>query len=204
MSEFQSFFDMSHFVVKRGINFWMTRVTNEIYDPVSGKLIGSMRTVRTWKQFWQGYFFGFRHSSRTVELLAIRDNQEDAVLLRLKRGAVFLHQEVQVETRHGKPIGTLKTLNDFSRTEFAIYDCDGTFVAKLNGNWRQRQFQYLNEDGRQIGTLCDDWDGLKNEVFSGASFYSIRFDESQVDDQQTRALLLAGCIGYWFFFKIYS
>ena len=120
----------------------------------------------------------------------VRDAQ-DAQMLSITRGWTFFRSKVHVNNAQNEPIGYFKSKLFSFGGGFHVYGMDNVKVAEIKGNWRGKDFKFVNSTGQELGSVNKKWAGLGKELFTTADNYLITLNDNGDMQQASSALLLA-------------
>ncbi len=122
-------------------------------------------------------------------------------VLSIFRGFTLLRSKVRVVTGDGTSLGYFKSKLFSIGGGFNVFDDANQQVAQVKGNWKGWDFQFLNQQGREIGKVTKKWAGFGKELFTSADNYIITINDDGGANQAASALLLAAGLAIDVVFK---
>lgn len=122
--------------------------------------------------------------------LEVSDAQGNPVLVLDKP---WLTWNVAVSEPGGRRLGSIARKLKLGKPIYALVGPAGQDVGLIRGeDWRSRNFQVVDDAGREVGRVTKQWRGLFTEVVTDADSYAVTFDPSATADQ--RAMTFAGAL----------
>jgi uncharacterized protein YxjI len=100
---------------------------------------------------------------------------------------------VAVTEPSGRTVGTINRKLRVGKPVYLLTDDAGSELGEIRAqDWRSRNFQVTEADGRPIGHVTKQWRGLLSEALTDADSYAVTFEPDASADQ--RALTFAGAL----------
>lgn len=115
-------------------------------------------------------------------------------VVRVKRGWSFLLSSVDVFDGNGQRLGGFKQKFFSIGGAFKVMDAQDRPVFELKGKWTSREFKFLAEGNRELGSVTKKWSGIGKELFTTADNYVLQIDPSVGAEDPARKLILAAVV----------
>ena len=112
-------------------------------------------------------------------------------MLSIKRGFTFLRARLRVFAGDGRSLGYFRSKLISIGGGFFVFNHADQQVAEVKGNWKGWDFKFLNQSGREVGTVTKKWAGLGKELFTSADNCVISLTDLSGASPDAAALLLA-------------
>jgi len=100
-------------------------------------------------------------------------------VLELTRPRKIMKSRIEVKDGQGMPVGWIVQENVVGKKRFALQGPAGEPLGAINAeNWRAWDFQILDPQGEQVGSVNKKWAGLGKEMFTSADNYVVEIDGS--------------------------
>jgi uncharacterized protein YxjI len=101
--------------------------------------------------------------------------------------------KITVREPDGATVGTITRKLKVGKPVYVLSDVDGDQIGEIRAaDWRSRNFEVLDDGGREVGRVTKQWRGLFTEVVTDADSYAVTFEPHATTDQ--RALAFAGAL----------
>jgi uncharacterized protein YxjI len=162
--------------------------TYDILDPRTGANIGiAKEEPPTWAK-WVRLAID---KSKLPTAVNVYETEGQRPVVSVRRGFNLFRGKTRVVAGDGRPLGYFKTKLISIGAGFLVFDARDQQVAEVKGNWKGKEFRFLNKSGREIGTITKKWAGLGKELFSSADNYIISLTDLTEANPDVIALLLA-------------
>lgn len=194
----KSLLQRSTFFVKERVATLKLTDTYDIMDPVTSQPIGIAREEPPGWAKWLRLAVK-KHMLPTA--VNVYEAEGQPAVLSIRRGFTFLQSKVQVVSGDGRSLGYFKSKLFSIGGGFYVFDHADQQVAEVKGNWKGRNFKFLDRQGREIGTVAQKWAGLAKELFTSADKYVISLSDTKGAGPDAGALLLAAGLAIDIVFK---
>jgi uncharacterized protein YxjI len=100
---------------------------------------------------------------------------------------------VSVRDAAGRTVGSINRKLRVGKPVYLLTDDTGSELGEIRAkDWRSRNFQVTEVDGRPIGSVTKQWRGLLSEALTDADSYAVTFEPDSSADQ--RMLTFAGAL----------
>ena len=162
--------------------------TYDILNPTTGQKIGiAKEEPPTWAKWLR--LVVKKHQLPTA--INIYENESQPPVVSIKRGFTFIRTKIRVFAGDGRSLGYFRSKLLSIGGGFYVFDHADQQVAEVKGNWKGWDFKFLNQSGREVGTVTKKWAGLGKELFTSADNYIISLTDLSGANSDTVALLLA-------------
>jgi len=186
------------FFVKERVALLKLTDTYDILDPVTHQQIGVAREEPPAWAKWLRLVVNKHMLPTTVN---IYETEGQPPVASIHRGFTFLRSKIRVVGPGGQALGYFKSKLLSLGGGFHVFDHADHKVAEVKGNWKGWDFKFLNQSGREIGTVTKKWAGLGKELFTSADNYIIALSDLSGASPETSALLLAAGLSVDIVFK---
>jgi uncharacterized protein YxjI len=187
----------SYFIRERAAVLKLTD-TYDILDPMTQQIIGIAKEEPAAWAKWLRLVIKKHQMPTRVNIYEVDGHPP---VLSMYRGFTFLHSKVRVIAGDGTSLGYFKSKLFSIGGGFNVFDNADQQVAQVKGNWKGWDFQFLNQQGREIGKVTKKWAGLGKELFTSADNYIITINDDGGANQAASALLLAAGLAIDVVFK---
>jgi uncharacterized protein YxjI len=118
------------------------------------------------------------------------ENQSN-LLFSIERGMTLFNARVNVLDETGQIVGWFKSKFFSLGGAFRVFDANGSEIALVKGDWKGRNFRFLDPQQNEIGKISQQWAGWAKEMFTSADRYVISLNE-QPSAGKAILLLAAG------------
>lgn len=118
-------------------------------------------------------------------------NNDANLLFSIERGMTLFNSKVNVLDENGQVVGWFKSKFFSLGGAFRVFDASGTEIALVKGDWKGRNFRFLDPNQNEIGKISQQWAGWAKEMFTSADRYVISLNE-QPSAGKAILLLAAG------------
>lgn len=118
------------------------------------------------------------------------ENQSN-LLFSIERGMTLFNARVNVLDENGQLLGWFKSKFFSLGGAFRVFDAGGNEIALVKGDWKGRNFRFLDPQQNEIGKISQQWAGFAREMFSSADRYIISLND-QPSAGKAILLLAAG------------
>jgi len=182
--------DLQRFLVKEQVAFLRTADTYDIFDPDTGKQVGSARENCGGLVHLLRWFVNKMLMPTTVEMRDAGGN----LVLTIYRPIQLFRARVDVRDANQQKIGSFKSKLFSLGGGFWVYDVEDQLVAEVKGDWKGWNFRFLTSDGAELGLVTKKWAGLGKELFTSADTYIVSLSDDLADHVPTKTLLLAAAL----------
>lgn len=186
-----SLLDCRTFFVKERVSALKLTDTYDIFDPSGSRALGIAKEE---PPAWAKWLRLLINKSLLPTVVNIYEVEDQPPLVSIQRGITILRAKIEVRGWDGSSLGYFKSKLVSLGGGFHVYDHQDRQVAEVKGNWRGKEFKFLNKGGREIGSVTKKWAGLGKELFTSADNYIIALTDSQTASPENTALLLAAGI----------
>jgi uncharacterized protein YxjI len=183
-----SLLNRTMFFVKERVAVLKLTDTYDILDPATGQTIGIAREEPPVWAKWLRLIIK-KHQMPTALNLYETEGQPPVVTVR--RGFTFLRAKLHVAAADGRKLGYFRSKLLTIGGGFYVFDAADNQVAEVKGDWKGWNFRFLNQSGRELGTVTKKWAGLGKELFTSADNYIIALTNQSDAHPDTSTLLLA-------------
>ena len=184
----RSLLDRSVFLVKERVAVLKLTDTYDIFDPATGQQIGIAREE---PPAWAKWLRLAVNKQMLPTAVNIYENEGQPPIVSIQRGFTILRSKIKVVGAGRKPLGYFKSKLLSIGGGFNVFDNANQQVAQVKGNWKGWDFKFLNNGGREIGSVTKKWAGLGKELFTSADNYVISLAGGTEAHPDVSALLLA-------------
>lgn len=176
------------FLVKERVGLLKLTDAYDILDPATGRNLGlAKEEPPTWAKWLRLVV----EKHRLPTAINIYETEGQPPVVSIKRGFTFIRSKINVVAGDGRSLGYLKSKLLTIGGGFHVYDHADRAVAEVKGNLVGWEFRFLNQSGREIGTVSKKWAGLAKELFSSADTYVIALTDLSSAGPDAASLLLA-------------
>jgi uncharacterized protein YxjI len=118
-------------------------------------------------------------------------NNDANLLFSIERGVGLFRTKVNVVDENGQIVGWFRSKLFSLGGAFQVFDANGVEIALVKGDWKGRNFRFLDPSQNEIGKISQQWAGLAKEFFTSADRYVISLNE-QPSPGKAILLLAAG------------
>ncbi|MFO0976030.1 MAG: phospholipid scramblase-related protein [Planctomycetaceae bacterium] len=171
--------DRSAYFIKEHVGFLKLSDTYDILDPDTQQQIGIAKEKPTTLVHILRFLINKKLLPTQVFVYEGSDPENQANLLfSIRRGVSFLRTRVDILDENGQIVGFMKNKLLSLGGAFTVYDAAGTEVAMVKGDWKGRNFRFLDTNQNEIGKIAQQWAGLAKEMFTSADKYIISLNET--------------------------
>lgn len=193
---------LNQFFIKEHVGVFKLANTYDIVDPATGKKVGLAREKPGGWVIFLRLLISAQLLPTKVEILeSSSDQEEEKIVVTIKRGFTLLRAKVHVLIDGDRQIGYFKSKLFSIGGGFWMYDTNDVKIAEVKGDWKGWNFKFLDLTGKEIGTVTKKWAGLGKEMFTSADNYMIALTDPTKQDPGAKALLLAAGIAIDTIFK---
>lgn len=165
-------FDQPSYIVREHVGFLKLTDTYDILDPAAGgkqagiaqeRISGGIKLLRL--------LVNKQILPTTVAIVAGEDPKGPAAI-EIRRGWPF-GGGVRVFDGQGRQLGSFKTKLFSLGGAFDLVDPAGKLVARIKGDWRGKNYKFLDDAGAELGAITKQWAGLGKELFTSADTYVV-------------------------------
>jgi len=162
--------------------------TYDILDPESQEQIGIAKEE---PPAWAKYLRLLISKRLLPTIVNIYEDENQPPLFSIRKPAALFRAKVTVNDRSGVLVGHFKSKMFAIRGGFFVFDSQDRQVAEIKGDWKGWNFKFLDNSGREIGTVTKKWAGIGKELFTSADNYIISINESGEHQEAVNMLLIA-------------
>lgn len=155
----------------------------------NGEQIGNVQQV---VPVWHKILRLFLNKAMFPFTLDIKD-MNDVVLASIQRGWTFWMSKIKIVDANGVEIGGIKQKFKFLKPTFLITDQYGQTIAEIKGDWKAWNFNIVDGNEKQLGTITKKWAGILKEAFTTADKYRVTIEKDCPEDINKIAIV-AGAI----------
>ncbi len=171
--------DRNAYFIKEHVGFLKLSDTYDILDPDTQQQIGIAKEKPTTLVHILRFLLNKKLLPTQVFVYEGSDPENQANLLfSIRRGVSFLRTRVDILDENGQIVGFMKNKLLSLGGAFTVYDAAGTEVAMVKGDWKGRNFRFLDTNQNEIGKIAQQWAGLAKEMFTSADKYIISLNET--------------------------
>lgn len=165
-------FDRQSYVVREHVGFMKMTDTYDILDPADGRKVGfAQERISGWLKFLR-LLVNKQLLPTTVVVIEGEDASAEPVIT-ISRGITLLRSRLRITGSGGKDLGTFKARLFAIGGAFDVFDPAGAKVATVKGDWKGWNFRFLDDAGKEMGTITKTWAGLGKELFTSADTYAV-------------------------------
>ncbi|MBL8813424.1 MAG: oxidoreductase [Planctomycetaceae bacterium] len=171
--------DRTAYYIKEHVGFLKLSDTYDILDPETQQQIGIAKEKPSTLVIILRFLINKKLLPTQVFVYEGSDPENQANLLfSIRRGVGFLRTRVDILDENGQVVGFLKTKLISLGGAFTVYDAGGAEVATVKGDWKGRNFRFLDTNQNEIGKIAQQWAGFAKEMFTSADKYIISLNET--------------------------
>lgn len=171
--------DRNAYFIKEHVGFLKLSDTYDILDPDTQQQIGIAKEKPTTLVHILRFLINKKLLPTQVFVYEGSDPENQANLLfSIRRGVSFLRTRVDILDENGQIVGFMKSKLISLGGAFTVYDAAGAEVAMVKGDWKGRNFRFLDTNQNEIGKIAQQWAGLAKEMFTSADKYIISLNET--------------------------
>ncbi len=171
--------DRNAYFIKEHVGFLKLSDTYDILDPNTQQQIGIAKEKPTTLVHILRFLINKKLLPTQVFVYEGSDPENQANLLfSIRRGVSFLRTRVDILDENGQIVGFMKSKLISLGGTFTVYDASGAEVAMVKGDWKGRNFRFLDTNQNEIGKIAQQWAGLAKEMFTSADKYIISLNET--------------------------
>lgn len=186
------------FFVKERVALLKLTDTYDIFDPVTQQPIG---VAKEEPPAWAKWLRLVVNKQMLPTAVNIYETEDQPPVASIHRGFTFLRSKIGVVGPGGQALGYFKSKLFSLGGGFHVFDQADQKVAEVKGNWKGWDFKFLNQNGREIGSVTKKWAGLGKELFTSADNYIIALSDLNGTTPEISALLLAAGLSIDIVFK---
>ncbi len=178
------FIDNQSFIIKERVA--IIQDSYKISAP-DGHFLGEVRQNKSFSNFILGYFFSER--TRPCELIVYDAN--DTKICSIRKGWTIFRIKVTIRDAEDKKLAYYrKDLINIFTPKFTVYNIEGRKIARIKGDIFKWNYEILDTDGREVGSVCKKWNGMIKEFFTTADKYRVDISAS-VTNQSMRLVIFS-------------
>jgi uncharacterized protein YxjI len=180
------------YYIREHVGFLKLSNTYDILDPETQEQIGIAKEKPGTLVQVLRFLIDKRMLPTKVFVYEGTDSENEANLLfSISRGVTLLNSRVNVLDENGQVLGWFKSKVFSLGGAFGVFDAAGHEIALLKGDWKGRNFRFLDSNQNEIGKINQQWAGWTKEMFTSADRYIISLNE-QPSPGKAILLLAAG------------
>jgi uncharacterized protein YxjI len=180
------------YYIREHVGFLKLSNTYDILDPETQEQIGIAKEKPGTLVQVLRFLIDKRMLPTKVFVYEGTDSENEANLLfSISRGVTLLNSRVNVLDENGQVLGWFKSKFFSLGGAFGVFDAAGHEIALLKGDWKGRNFRFLDSNQNEIGKINQQWAGWTKEMFTSADRYIISLNE-QPSPGKAILLLAAG------------
>lgn len=183
-----SLLERRSFFVRERVAILKLTDTYDILDPVTQQVIGIAKEE---PPGWAKWLRLVVKKHQLPTRVNVYENENAPPVLSINRGFTLFRSKVRVTAGDGSSLGYFKSKFFSIGGGFNVFDDADQQVAQVKGNWKGWDFQFLTQQGREIGKVTKKWAGFAKELFTSADNYIITINDDAGASQAAAALLLA-------------
>lgn len=188
MSGGGSLLERTTFFIKERTGLLKLTDTYDILDPATSQSIGIAKEE---PPGWAKWLRLAVEKSKLPTSVNVYESEGEPPVLSIRRGFALFRTRVQVIAADGRMLGYFKRKLLSIGGGFNVFDARDQQFAEVKGNWKGWDFRFIDQSGREIGTVTKKWAGLGKELFTTADNYIISLNERTSANADAGALLLA-------------
>jgi uncharacterized protein YxjI len=194
----RSLLDRTTFFVKERVAVLKLTDTYDILDPATSQPIGIAKEE---PPAWAKWLRLLVNKQLLPTVVNIYEVEGQPPVASVHRGFTLLRSKIRVLAADRSSLGYFKSKLFSLGGGFHVFDNLDQRVAEVKGDWKGWNFKFLNQHGREIGTVTKKWAGLGKELFTSADNYIISLSDLSGVNLETSALLLAAGLSIDIVFK---
>jgi uncharacterized protein YxjI len=180
-------FTKSNYLIKEHVAFLKLVDKYDIVDAETGSLVAyAKENISGWQKALR--LLVKKHFLPTT--IEIKSATSEIVHYKMKKLAAFIRSKVIISDATGNEIGYFRSRVFTLGGRFDVYKMDDTKIAEVKGNWTGWNFQFIDMNGKELGTVTKKWNGIGKELFTNADNYIIALNPSLQGNAQMMALML--------------
>ena len=116
---------------------------------------------------------------------------ENRLLFSIYKPFTWWGAKVQVLDKAGQVLGCFQFKALAFKKTFKVFNAQNQEIASMQGDWKAWNFQLVDPQGKELGTITKKWAGIAKELFTSADNYIVAL-HGHPDPQQATLLLAAG------------
>lgn len=165
-------FDRQSYIVREHVGFMKMTDTYDILDPENGEQLGiAQERISGWLTFLRLLLNKQLLPTRVV--LVEGGDPSASPTITIERGFTLLRSRLRITDANGGEIGSFRSRLFTIGGAFDIFDPSGRRIASVKGDWKGWNFSFLDDTGKEIGTITKKWAGLGKELFTSADTYAV-------------------------------
>jgi hypothetical protein len=193
-----SLLERRSFFIRERVAILKLTDTYDILDPITQQVIGIAKEEPA---AWAKWLRLAVKKGQLPTRVNVYENENEPPVLSIYRGFTLFRSKVRVTAGDGASLGYFKSKFFSLGGGFNVFDDRDQQVAQVKGNWKGWDFQFLTQQGREIGKVTKKWAGFGKELFTSADNYIITINEDAGASQAAAALLLAAGLAIDVVFK---
>lgn len=191
--------DLREFVVKEHIGLLKLTDTYDIFDAQSQQQVALARETISGVMKVLRLLVNKQMLPTTVTVTERDEN--GPVLFRIERGFTFIRPKVVVVDANGREVGYFRSKLFSLGGGFWVHDMSDQQVAEVKGDWKGRNFKFLDANQQELGQVAMKWGGVAKELFTSADTYMVQIAPSADGIPNIKMLLLAAALAIDIVFK---
>jgi uncharacterized protein YxjI len=179
--------DRKTYVVKERVGFMKLASVYDLLDPNNGQPIGIAKEEPPGPIKYLRLAIDNRWLPTVVN---VYEQEGGPAVLSIHRGVSLFRPKVHVSAG-GRQLGYFQEKRFTLAKTFLMFDNAGNQVATVKGDWKGWNFQFLDGNGLELGTVTKKWAGLAKELFTTADTYVINLSDAGMGRADVAQLLLA-------------
>ena len=190
----QDVLNRSLFLIKEHAGLLRAAYNYDVFDPATGALIMECREENLGRLTRLFRFSGYKRT--TPFNLRVR-TPDGASVLRVTRGVPVLVSKVKVMDDNDDLIGIFRQRPFSFIGAFDVLDATDRPVCRLKGKLAWWEYRFMGPGDDEFALVTRKWAGIGKELFTSASDYILRIDDTVPQDSSIRQLIFASvlCIG---------
>ncbi len=190
--------DRKEYFIREHTGLMKLTDTYDILDPGDQSLIGIAREE---VPDWAKYLRLVMNKQMLPTTVNVYEHEGSPPLFSIHRPFSLFISKVFVSDGSGKQLGYFQT-QPFSFTlKLDVFDRDGSKLAQLKGDWKGWDFQFLGNDGTEMGRVTKKWGGIGRELFTSADNYMVVLSPDVAHSNELSALLLSAALAVDILYK---
>lgn len=183
-------FDQPSYIVREHVSLLKLTDTYDILDPSAGA--GPVGIAQERIPVWLKLLRLLVNKQILPTTVAIVEGGDATATPAIVIARGWLGGGIRIRDGQGRELGRFKTKLFSFGGAFDLKDPAGKLVARIKGDWRGKNYKFLDESGAELGTITKQWGGLGKELFTSADTYAVALKEGS--PQALMPLLLAAGI----------
>lgn len=156
-------------VVRQQVNAFNLEAHYTIYHPQGAPVANVNEQASAGKKALR--FLSKDHASNLRRVLHVTDPGNGAPLLHIDKAFAFALPKTTITGPNGEPLGSINKDVTLARPRFTLRDPANNEVARLQGNFLERNFSVTDNRGTELARVMKQYDGIARQLFTNADTY---------------------------------